>query len=209
MPVPKMPQDHKAPAAKKTTARKRTTARTAAPEIVPETAPEGLSAATAPSSEDDKYALTSWARPEAEDLRVPSGQLCLVRRPGIDGLMEEGVLHNLDSLTSIIQEKHVKRVKGRKNKDDKLVVDTDTLQKDEEALVGIMHMVDRVVCHVVLKPSIQMTPNDVTRRQPGVVYCDMVDIEDRMFIFNYALGGTRSVERFREQSLKRLGGVDA
>lgn len=36
-------------------------------------------------------------------------------------------------------------------------------------------------------------------REDDVLYSDMVDINDKMFIMNYAVGGTRDFERFRNE----------
>ena len=82
---PTAPQDHRKPA-KKTTARKRATPQVEVVAVDP----------------NDKYAPTTWGSElgGAEDLTVPSGQTCLVRRPGVQGLMEAGILHDLDTLTA-------------------------------------------------------------------------------------------------------------
>lgn len=157
-----------------------------------------------------KYALTSWGGEYAEDLEVPSGQLCRVRRPGAQGLLEAGVLHSLDTLTAIVDQKHVKRVKGRgPNSQENIEIDADGLAKDPESLINVLHLVDRVVTYCVLEPKVEMTPDDVTNRKQGVVYCDTIDLEDRMFIFNFAVGGTRSVERFRREGTVPVGSVEA
>lgn len=156
---------------------------------------------------DDAYAPTTWGSElgGAEDLIVPSGQKCLVRRPGVQGLMEAGVLRDLDSLSALVDEKHVKRVKGSMTADQ---IEVKALMGDPDAMTNLMHVVDRVLCHVVMKPPINMTPNDPTQRVPGAIYTDMVDLTDKMFIFNFAVGGTRSLESFREQLESAMGGVD-
>ena len=43
---------------------------------------------------------------------------------------------------------------------------------------------------------------------PGVVYADMVDLVDKMAIFNYAVGGTRDLESFREGLDAAMGGLE-
>lgn len=154
---------------------------------------------SAPTPADDKYAATQWGSSvEGQiELTVPSGQLCLVRRPGVEGLLKAGVLHNIDSLTALVNEKHVTRVKGKKGKDKGAEIDIMSLMKDQKGLENVLHTVDRVVCHTVIKPHVEMTPNDVTRRKDGVVYTDMIDLMDKMFIFQFVVGGTRDLESFR------------
>lgn len=167
--------------------------------------PSGASpSAQAPSAEDpnSRYAPTGWLSGgigTLEDVTVPSGQLCLMRRPGVQGLMVAGVLHNVDSLSAIVKEKHL-TAEGK--------IDAKSLSEDPADLEAIMHTVDRVICHCVVKPEIAMTPSDVTNRKSGVVYADMVDVGDKMFLFNYAVGGTRDLESFREGLAADVGGLE-
>lgn len=136
-----------------------------------------------------------------EELTCPSGETCLVRRPGVQGLIAAGVLHNIDSLTGLVDSKHVRRVEGKEE------IDTGSLLKDEGTLTNLFDTVDRVVSHVVVEPSVKRTPNDPTNRKAGQIYCDMIDLEDKMFIFQFAVGGTRDLERFRRESEAASRGV--
>lgn len=161
---------------------------------------------SAPEPADSKYAPNTWLSSGAgglEDLVVPSGQTCLVRRPGLEGLLKAGVLRNLDTLSAIVDQKHLKKTaKGAPPK-----VNVSSLMSDEKALSDIMLAVDKVVSFCVVKPEVHLTPDDETRRKPGLVYADMVGIEDKMFIFNYVVGGTRDLETFRAGLDESLGSV--
>jgi hypothetical protein len=155
---------------------------------------------------DEKYLPTAWgSSPEASggpvDLELPSGQLILARKPGLQQLMVEGVLHKMDNLTALVDSKHVRKGRGTPQ------VNVQSLLGDEKALADILHTVDRVLCAVVIKPPVQMTPNDPTRRVNGVIYADTVGIEDKMFLFNWALGGSRDIERFRRESEEVVGSL--
>lgn len=161
-----------------------------------------------PEDPTSKYAPNAWMSGGVggmEDLTVPSGQLCLVRRPGLQGLMKAGILHNVDSLTQIVSEKHLKRVGGKPTEE----LDMSSLMADPKALDEVMHVMDRVVCHCVVKPEVHMTPNDVTRRKDGIVYADMIDLVDKIFIFNYVVGGTRDLESFRGGLDQLVGSLEA
>jgi hypothetical protein len=156
---------------------------------------------------DEKYLPTAWGSdPEQAggpvDLELPSGQLVLARKPGLQQLMVEGVLHKMDNLTALVDSKHVRKGKGGRAD-----INVQSLLGDQDALANILHTVDRVLCAVVLRPGVQMTPNDPTRRVRGVIYADTVGIEDKMFIFNWALGGSRDIERFRRESEEVVGSV--
>lgn len=187
----KAPQDHK-PAAKKKTQKK---------------APRQTEQIPVPEDPTGKYAPNAWLSGGVgtmEDLTVPSGQLCLVRRPGLQGLIKAGVLHNMDSLSQIVNEKHLNRVAGKGDE-----INMQSFMDDEQALDDVMHVMDKVICHCIVKPEVHMTPNDVTRRKQGVVYADMIDLVDKIFIFNYVVGGTRDLESFRGGLGELVGSVEA
>lgn len=187
----KQPQDHKT-SAKKTTKK----------------APRQTEQIPVPEDPNSKYAPNSWLAGGVgtmEDLTVPSGQLCLVRRPGLQGLMKAGILHNMDTLSQVVNEKHLKRVQGKTTDE----INMGSLMNDPKALDDVMHVMDKVICHCVVKPEIHMTPNDVTRRRQGIVYADMVDLVDKIFIFNFVVGGTRDLESFRGGLDQLVGSMEA
>lgn len=164
--------------------------------------------------EDSRYAPTSWGSNEAGggfplDLEVPSGQICLVRRPGVEGLLKAGVLNKLDTLTQIVDEEHLQRVHGKgKPGIASAQAAGQKLLEDPRKIEEILHTVDKVVCHTVLRPKVKMAPNDVTNRKDGQIYTDMIDMEDKMFIFQFVTGGTRDLEQFREDFDESVGGLD-
>lgn len=188
---------------------------------------------TKPRVADDGYAVTSWGQSPAtdsggyaEDITVPSGQRALVRRPGVHGLVAAGVLDHVDSLTAIVGEKHIKRVKGKPAATE---IDVKSLAKDGKRLAESLDIIDKIVCHIVLKPSIEPTPvcqvcnknlewhawadakevdhQPVIEFDDGVIYASMIDLEDKMFLLNFAVGGTRSLESFRGESDELVAGL--
>ena len=44
---------------------------------------------------------------------------------------------------------------------------------------------------------------------PAYAYADMVDVNDKMFLFNFVVGGTRDLETFRGGLDSAVGGVEA
>jgi hypothetical protein len=161
----------------------------------------------------DKYAPSAWGSSSignVEDLLCPSGQLCAARRPGVEGMMKAGILNNVDALSALVQSEHIQRVEGgAATRDERDVAATlKNLLSEPNKFNEMVHMVDRVVCHVVVHPELHMTPNDPTSREPGFIYCDMVDLEDKMFIFNFAVGGTRDIETFRKERDSAMGSLE-
>lgn len=144
----------------------------------------------------DKYAATTWGSAEGlttEDFIVPSGQTCLVRRPGVEQLLLEGVLFETDYLTTLVQENIDLVEKGRPSRE----ITVDELMKDPETFKQVVATVDRIVCAVVVKPPVQRPPNDITLRENGQVYVDTISLVDRFAILEFALGGSRALADFR------------
>lgn len=167
----------------------------------------------------DKYTPTTWGQELTQDLETPSGQLCQVRMPGVQQMVAAGVFESIDTLTSVISEKHIKRVQGRNQKQGQPVeIDTSSLMKDPQNLVKVFEVVDKVVEHMVLKPEVRRpvkkvegteVPLAFDDREDHVVYTDKIDLMDRMFIFQYAVGGSTDVESFRQQFKQGVGGMAA
>lgn len=183
---------------------------------------------------ENKYAATVWGQAKFQDLEVPSGQLCQVRMSGVQQLIGAGVLDSADTLTSLIDEKHIKRTQSRgkapakprvegdalKNPDGTTTkVDTNSLLKDPEKLARVFELVDKVTAHMVVQPEIKRPvklnekgveiPLGGDEREDGVVYTDMIDLQDKMFIFQYAVGGDTDLESFRQRFGQSMASVAA
>lgn len=162
------------------------------------------------------------------DITVPSGQLVQVQRVGPTELIKLGLLEQVDVLGALVQTEHVDRVTGR-GKPPKKAKDADaeraeqmkTLMSDPAKLLSAVELIDKVICYVVVQPKVHAVPvqraataEDVAeyddlelgeefippRIPKGAVYIDTVELEDKMFIFQYVAGGTSDLESFRTQS---------
>jgi len=200
MPTPGTPQDRKP---KKTTAAKKAAASQNVQRVAVAAAMH--SAATTPDPAGgtaDPYAPTAWGQTGGlEDVVCPSGQRALVRRPGIQGLILAGALEEMDSLSAVVDQKHIKRVKGQEE------IDVESLVKDPKEIMRVINIADRIVLHCVVKPVLHSVPENDEDREPGVIYVDMVDLDDRLFLMNYAVGGTRDAERFRDERDATVGSL--
>ena len=145
-------------------------------------------------------------------LRVPSGNTCLVRAPGMEVFLREGVIPN--GLMGIIQEA---MPKGGGNVPDDAVLES--LVADQEKLAQIVQLADAVTIYCCIEPKVEpapMIPNPRwaedsldprlivapmghPSRSDDVLYVDEVDFADKMYIFNFAVGGTADLERFRSE----------
>lgn len=165
---------------------------------------------------------SSWKRP-LTDLELPSGETCQVRRVGVEKLMKEGLLHSLDTLTAVVEQETIPKAQGKPKVDIKAAID------DPEKFGKMMDVVDQIVCLVVTEPKVvnhkepildgndQPLKNDdgdpVMREIPDeerdedAVYADYIDLQDRIFIMQFAVGGSADLQQFRAETATPLGSV--
>jgi hypothetical protein len=163
---------------------------------------------------------------EGTPLRLPSENVALARQMSPSVFMTSGMIP--DPLTGIIK-KAIASNQGLPPSASKEIMD------DPKLIGAALELFDRTLCHVIIEPVIQMPPPcDVEingkpcgeysnkpvhenpaasgkhqyhegPRDPNILYADQVDMNDKMFIFNWCLGGTRDLETFREELERGLG----
>lgn len=167
----------------------------------------------------------AWTKSSAvETLRLPSGNVCRVKRVGPEAFMSQGIMP--DMLAPIVQ----KSINNKKGLPPQKI---EQMATDPKMLGQISEMCDRVTVYAVVEPRVVMPPNcqvcgelntvatesvhgdgegkhefQEGPRDPALLYVDTVDLEDKMFIMNFCVGGTRDLERFREQQREVVAGVD-
>lgn len=171
-----------------------------------------------PSKTKTKYSL---GRADASDLKLPSGNVCLVKRPGVQGLIKAGLLDSLDSLTAIVQVDHIDA-----NDPKKMAQAVNKMAADPTRIGEALDLVDKAICFAVVAPKVfrpvvldtdgtpvllsgKEVPLPDDEREPDRIYTDEVDEEDKMFIFQFLVGGTSDVASFRKESQAMLGGLPA
>jgi len=130
-------------------------------------------------------------------LVVPSGNTCLVRTPGMQVFIKQGLIPN--SLMPIVQEA---MSKGRAPKN--MELDTN---KNPELLNEMMDLMDAVTVYCVIEPKVAPEPAEGVVRDEDTLYVDEVDFNDKMFIFQYAVGGTSDLAKFREELSEHMEAV--
>lgn len=166
---------------------------------------------------EDEFAPTAWGSDKGvgttHSITVPSGQKALVLRPGVAGLIEADILHNVDALTALVK-KHIddvgpKKPQDRRKKGKKQEVEIDTLLKDQQAMRDVLEVVNKAMVKFVIKPKVLADPEDVADREEGNIYVSMIDINDRMFLFNFMIGGSPDLTSFREGLQEVVGSLEA
>jgi hypothetical protein len=77
--------------------------------------------------------------------------------------------------------------------------DRETLTQSVDSMDEMFEMIDKVTCHCMVDPTCEMPPDDEDERRTDQLYADEVPIEDKLFIYQLAVGGTRDVESFRKE----------
>jgi hypothetical protein len=163
-------------------------------------------------------------RGDDEIIKLPSGNVARVRRAGAEAFLAQGLIP--DTLTPIV-EKAIKSKKGMRPEQSKKIME------DPKQLGSLMEMLDRTTCYAVLEPRVVMPPTCVVcdeldtnaaeqhvkqsredyhafqqkPREAGVLYADRVDLQDKMFILQFTMGGTRDLERFRREHGTGMAGL--
>lgn len=150
--------------------------------------------------------VKGWKKANAErDLTLPSGNVCLVKRPGLPELIAQGVIP--DTLMPFAQEAVKNAETGRPDHDannSKIA----ELMSAPGGMDAMFEAMDRVSALCVIEPPVRYHKQDDGRgnwielgegdRDPEVLYTDEVDFDDKVFIFTYVVGGTSDLESFRK-----------
>jgi hypothetical protein len=139
-----------------------------------------------------------------EDLPLPSGNVALVRRPGMQAFLTEGLIPNslIAPMMASLEEKDPSK------QNDALKTIADEMLTNAEGINDMLSLVDAVTVACVVKPKVLAAPEDEEDRDPELLYVDEVDLDDKMFIFNFASGGTRDIERFRAGSATAVADLE-
>lgn len=148
------------------------------------------------------------------ELEVPSGNTCLVRRPGPDLFTQQGNIPNslLGVVMPLLEQAQAEGKKGDSTPmpDDAFVELQKAIIEDADKLKDMFAMMDSIVVSCVVAPVVHpiskreeiMADESIPEEErlekiEDMLFVDEVDFEDKAAIFNYAVGGTADLERFR------------
>lgn len=144
--------------------------------------------------------VSQWKKStQGTPLVVPSGNTCMVRPLGMDVLVKSGMIPN--SLMGFITQA-LSKGKAPSQQDDFSIANLGGEQLEE-----ILNLFDAVCVQVVLDPPVYPTPEEGMARHEDRLYVDEVEFGDKVFIFQFAVGGTRDLEKFRQESESYLASV--
>jgi hypothetical protein len=190
--------------------------------VRPGTAPQYVLTDEAPTS------ASAWKNKSKtqHSLRLPSGNVALVRRVGPEAFLEQDLMP--DNLAPIVQ----KAIHSKRGLPPKAL---ESAIAGPEGLGKMVEMMDRVTVYAVIEPHVEMPPGCITcggldntdnravhddpeadghhkfeegPRDETILYVDEVDMMDKMFIMNYCVGGSSDLERFRVEHRAAVGSLD-
>jgi hypothetical protein len=149
--------------------------------------------------------VDTWKKSTAQrPLELPSGCVCLVKPIGVVAIMSRGLIPN--PLLAIMTEAMTAAEKGKAAELDVDKLMADVIQ-DESKLKAMFDMADQITLACVLEPEVHAAPENEADRLEDLLYVDEVDMEDKMFIMNFAMGGSADLEPFREELARSVPAV--
>jgi hypothetical protein len=153
---------------------------------------------------------------------LPSGLRVVVRNPGgLTAFIANGSIPN--SLLTI-----VKGTLDSNLSKEEVIQNATALTKDLDSIGDMMELMNIVTQQVIKKPAVAHDPteqdverhnflhpeNPVTdpdelRDEENFLYTDEIEEEDKMFLFQWVTGGTRDLERFRQEHERNVALVSA
>lgn len=190
-------------------------------------------------SETSYSAASAWGTAAAsteQDLTLPSGLTCRVRKPGMEQIMMGGILEMADSLgfagdqltpeakkKQAIASKGGHNKKGGKNAANSAQDDAGNdfmrrMARDPKLFNNMMDMVNIVTAMTVIIPEVHTVPtredengNKVPAHDlkvQGRIYVDSIDFEDKFAIMEFGMGDIQKMQQFRESG-DAVGAMEA
>ena len=103
---------------------------------------------TSPNETEDRYAPTAWGALD-EEMQVPSGQLCRVRKLDFTDVMASGLLDRLNTLQGVV-DKGIRKAEGQPP------VDPMKMMKDRRTAIQFAELLNQVTCLCVTAPKVEM-----------------------------------------------------
>jgi hypothetical protein len=161
-------------------------------------APRKTAAVKQPTDHQAPTPAKGWKKAGAV-LTLPSGNTMRLKNPGIMELAHQGLIPNalMATIMTSVQ-------KGQEPTADSLMEGVE--------VQDMFDMMANAIISMAVEPEIHPIPEAGEPRDPELLYIDEMDEPDKMFIWQWATGGTDDVEQFRRESgdvLAALSGQQA
>lgn len=168
-----------------------------------------------------------WRSKKPEPIELPSGNMASVRTASMEFFLASGFIPN--SLKTMVQ-KQIQEVVHEENPREaqKMNEEIAKVLEDEDSLKDLIEMYDKIAIHCFIDPKLSdapfekdedgnfihdedgyRIPVDIDERNQELLYVDEIEFEDKVFVFQLAVGGTKDIESFRQQQNQNLESVRA
>lgn len=130
---------------------------------------------------------------------LPSGNHVRIRNPGMEVFLQKGLIP--DSLTPIV------RAAVNQGKQPDMEELSSGLLEDKEKLREVFELFNSVVIETWVDPSVLPAPKSEDDRDPEKLYTDEIEFNDKVFTFQFAVGGVKNLETFRNQQEEVLASI--
>lgn len=152
------------------------------------------------------------ARAQGQIIKLPSGLSAKLKRVDLQTLIKGGSVHN--PLMGIVSE----AIEKGKGMDASKMLNDDEGEIDLNAVNDMFDMVNRICVACFVEPELHPLPEEDEEgneldsldeddwvtiqalKDENLLYVDEIEAEDKMFIFQWSMGGTDDVATFREES---------
>lgn len=138
-------------------------------------------------------------------VELPSGLAVRARRVELRSLVSHGSIPNplMEVVSEALDKGQAMDPQAMMAKD--ATKDTISL----EMIQDMYNMVEAVAVNSFVEPALHPLPEDGVERDDDLLYVDEVEDEDKMFIFQWASGGTDDVAKFREEARASMASLES
>lgn len=134
---------------------------------------------------------SAWKQSSRRPIELPSGNFAVLRNPGMPTFVKMGIIPN--SLQPIIQ-----RAISASDQKPSETPEFGELFRDPQKMSELFEMYDKITVFCFVDPQVHPVP-ELEERNEDKLYVDEVLMEDKVFIWSWAVGGTADLESFRGQ----------
>lgn len=142
-----------------------------------------------------KASTAAQFKKKNEPIELPSGNYIVLKKTSLSGFLQGGSIPN--GLMPILQGALAQRGKAEVQDQDEAV---DEIMSDPSKLGDMFTAMDAYVCSVAIDPRVYPIPENEADRDDELLYADEMEDQDKMFIFQRAMGSTQDLATFRKES---------
>jgi hypothetical protein len=156
------------------------------------------------TEEMGKFAPTTWGQPKQDkppyEYETPSGQLCLIRKIGMEEILDMGLFNELDFFSKAMATTDKNKPKTAEEMDDSFAT------KVLKNFGSMKETINKVLLVGVIAPVLMPVPAKESDRVSGTIYVDSVPFEDAFDLFGEIVD-SEGLSTFRKEPEVSVGNL--